>query len=523
MYIFKNIKYYLVIANIIALFNFPMSYLEVYQNKIKLSVKLLTNYHKLIRFLKIMNNYGLFRLVGGCVRDLILGKMPEDIDLSTTLKPNDLIYHAKRFGFRTIPTGIDHGTVTVLIDKNFSVEVTTLRHDLECYGRKAKVDFTEDFYEDSLRRDFTINALSFDPLTEILFDYFNGLQHLHERRVIFIGSADKRISEDYLRILRFFRFSSYYADQLDEEGYQACLLHSGNIIQLSRERIISELNKIFSRLSKVEYILPLIKPVLYYLNICITDNLTEVINLIINNNYSTNHIFLKNSLEAESLLERNLSKETFINDNSSIKKSDTSIEKNDTLVSVINNNQILTNNNAANEINSEHVRNFLKTIQVSQKKMYLFIYPLIVKNIAILKDYRLSNQDLDTINLNRDIWFTYFVHLAKKNENSDQFSINASFNLITPIEFYILIMNKSYRIPVLEFSFAILKVLYTDVKYSFQDILDLCGQFPIRGQDMISLGFEGSQISLNLKLLQRKWIESKFQAQKNELLDLLVK
>jgi poly(A) polymerase len=148
------------------------------------------------------------RVVGGAVRNAMFGQIPDEIDIATTAVPDTVIERARAAGFKAVPTGIDHGTVTVIVDGT-PFEVTTLRSDIETYGRKAKVAFGRDWKIDAERRDFTINALSVDRAGEV-FDYVGGLADINARRVRFIGDPAKRIAEDYLRILRFFRFHAAY-------------------------------------------------------------------------------------------------------------------------------------------------------------------------------------------------------------------------------------------------------------------------------------------------------------------------
>ncbi len=183
------------------------------------------------------------RLVGGCVRDGLLNSYAHDIDLATNLEPEQVIKHLKDNNIKVIDTGSKFGTVTAVIDKK-PYEITTLRKDIECYGRQAKVEYTNSFFEDACRRDFTINAMSYDLETGKLYDYFYGLEHLKQRQVIFIGSARQRIEEDYLRILRFFRFSSRFARALDETGFTACKTLKNGLNKLSRERINEEFAKL---------------------------------------------------------------------------------------------------------------------------------------------------------------------------------------------------------------------------------------------------------------------------------------
>ena len=152
------------------------------------------------------------------MRDLALGEKPGDFDLATTALPAVVMKRARAAGFGVAPTGLAHGTVTVIVEGR-PIEVTTLRHDVETDGRHAKVAFGRDFAADALRRDFTINALSLGR-DGTVHDYAGGLADLADRRVRFIGDARQRIREDYLRILRFFRFSARYGQgALDPEGF----------------------------------------------------------------------------------------------------------------------------------------------------------------------------------------------------------------------------------------------------------------------------------------------------------------
>ena len=145
-----------------------------------------------------------------------------------------------------MPTGIDHGTVTAVSDGH-AYEVTTLRRDVETDGRRATVAFTDDWQEDAARRDFTINALSADPLTGEVFDYFGGLEDLRQRHVRFIGDPLQRIAEDHLRILRFFRFHARFGSGApDRAALDACSARANDLMALSRERIADELLKLLA-------------------------------------------------------------------------------------------------------------------------------------------------------------------------------------------------------------------------------------------------------------------------------------
>ncbi|KRE02508.1 hypothetical protein ASE61_14565 [Bosea sp. Root670] len=183
------------------------------------------------------------RVVGGAVRNLLIGEPASDIDLATTALPEETTRRGRAAGFKAVPTGIEHGTVT-LVGDGASFEVTTLRRDVETDGRRAKVLFGRDFAADALRRDFTINALGLGRDGR-LHDYCGGLDDLAGRRVRFIGEADARIREDYLRILRFFRFHARYgAGEPDAEGLRACIAGREGLAGLSRERVRAELLKL---------------------------------------------------------------------------------------------------------------------------------------------------------------------------------------------------------------------------------------------------------------------------------------
>jgi len=184
------------------------------------------------------------RVVGGAVRNALLGEPVVDIDLATTARPDEVIRRAETAGFKSVPTGIDHGTVTVVVDGR-PFEVTTLREDIETFGRHATVAFGRDWRRDAERRDFTINAL-YAGRGGTIHDYVGGLDDLAQRRVRFIGDPSRRIAEDYLRILRFFRFHAAYGHGglPDAEGLHACIEARAGLETLSRERVRMEMLKL---------------------------------------------------------------------------------------------------------------------------------------------------------------------------------------------------------------------------------------------------------------------------------------
>jgi poly(A) polymerase len=199
------------------------------------------------RLLKALDaRQGTARFVGGAVRDLLLRERPGDLDLATTLHPDEVVRRLETAGIKAVPTGIEHGTVTA-VSSGTVVEVTTLRSDVSTDGRRATVAFTDDWRQDAGRRDFTINALYVDPFTGELFDYFGGLDDLKSRTVRFIGEPLQRIAEDHLRILRYFRFHARYGHgEPDRHALEACVERANDLMALSRERIADELLKLFS-------------------------------------------------------------------------------------------------------------------------------------------------------------------------------------------------------------------------------------------------------------------------------------
>ena len=183
------------------------------------------------------------RVVGGAVRNALLKIPIGDIDIATTALPDEVIRRAKTAGIKSVPTGIDHGTVTLVVDAR-PFEITTLREDTETFGRKARVAFGRDWIRDAERRDFTINGLSVDA-DGVVHDYVGGLYDIAARRVRFIGDPDQRIAEDYLRILRFFRIhAAFGAGEPDREGYLACIRARVGLATLSAERVRMEMLKL---------------------------------------------------------------------------------------------------------------------------------------------------------------------------------------------------------------------------------------------------------------------------------------
>jgi poly(A) polymerase len=196
------------------------------------------------RVLALLNGDGAeARVVGGAVRNALLGMAVSDLDIATTALPTEVIRRARAAGIKSVPTGIEHGTVTLVVDAQ-PFEVTTLRQDVETFGRKARVVFGTDWARDAERRDFTINGLSVG-VDGVVHDHVGGLADIAARRVRFIGDPRLRIAEDYLRILRFFRIhAAYGTGEPDREGYLACIGGSAGLAGLSAERMRMEILKL---------------------------------------------------------------------------------------------------------------------------------------------------------------------------------------------------------------------------------------------------------------------------------------
>ncbi|PZQ22982.1 MAG: polynucleotide adenylyltransferase [Sphingopyxis macrogoltabida] len=189
---------------------------------------------------------GRVKIVGGAVRDTLLGLPVSDIDLATPLVPQEVTRRLEAADVKVIPTGIAHGTVTAIASGDRH-EITTLRRDVETDGRRATIAFADDWREDAARRDFTINALYADPVSGAVDDWFGGLADLDAGRIRFIGDAATRIAEDHLRILRFYRFAARFGrGELDADSHAAVIAARQSLKSLSRERVAEELTKILS-------------------------------------------------------------------------------------------------------------------------------------------------------------------------------------------------------------------------------------------------------------------------------------
>lgn len=215
---------------------FNISQLEGAEKLVKLNAAFVASGHEI-------------RVVGGAVRDLMLGQTPKDIDLATTATPNEMREIAQYNGFSIFATGEAHGTMTISVD-HFPVEVTTLRIDTDTDGRHANVEFTRSFEEDAARRDLSINAMSMDFEGNV-FDYFGGREDLEANRVRFVGDTEQRIREDYLRILRFFRFAARMDAVMDNATLMIINDLKTGLDQISRERVWLEMSKLFKTSGRV--------------------------------------------------------------------------------------------------------------------------------------------------------------------------------------------------------------------------------------------------------------------------------
>ncbi|TNM62980.1 CCA tRNA nucleotidyltransferase [Aliirhizobium smilacinae] len=198
------------------------------------------------RILALLNaDGGEARVAGGAVRNALMGIAVADVDIATTLRPEVVVERASGAGIKAVPTGIEHGTVTLVLDGR-GFEVTTLRRDIETDGRHAVVEFGTDWKADAERRDLTINALYADMRGEVI-DLVEGLKDISSRTVRFIGDASQRIAEDHLRILRFFRFFAYYGSgRPDADGLRACARAKEKLSSLSAERVWTETKKLLA-------------------------------------------------------------------------------------------------------------------------------------------------------------------------------------------------------------------------------------------------------------------------------------
>lgn len=371
------------------------------------------------------------RLIGGCVRDAILNLPINDIDIATPLEPNAVTDIMKQHSIKVIPTGIKHGTVTIIF-KGSKFEVTTLREDINCDGRHASVKFCKAYKKDALRRDFTINALSYSLVNSTIYDYYSGLKHLKEKKVVFIGDPAMRIKEDNLRIIRFFRFSDRYALELDKEGYNTCSNYSYLIQNLSKERVSDELDKILLNIKKSAIINSMDKA-------CVLNAISP--NLIWDSNILDDAIKISSQLDCKILLE---TKYALI------------FRKNDIL-----------------------------TISKELKKL------------------RFSNKRIDFIKR-----ILNFLNVLESDSVSLEYSLKKYWydNKLEVFQILISLVTLGQS-----------PLSYVNELYNYFNELE-SKSFPLNGNDLIKLGYQGKDIKQILELLTEKWIKSNFIANKTELI-----
>ena len=246
----------------------------------------------------VLKNYGEIRLVGGCIRDILLGITPKDIDFTTTILPQKVVEILSHHHIKCIPTGIEFGTITAVINHK-SFEITTLRKDIFTDGRKASVQFITDWLEDARRRDFTINALYCD-INGNITDFFGGIHDLAQKKVKFIGNPEERVQEDFLRILRYFRFISYIGGtKIDSNSLNATIKLKHGLKKISGERIKNEMFKLLSN-QFIALSFSLLQQTGMNSHICLPELKQPFkLNFIIGNVIVNLAIILKNSIYAE--------------------------------------------------------------------------------------------------------------------------------------------------------------------------------------------------------------------------------
>ncbi len=410
---------------------------------------------------KVFSSYNndSIRLVGGCVRDLLLEKTVNDFDFATKLQPQEIIAILEKNQIKAIPTGIEFGTITAVVNhKNF--EITTLRKDNEPDGRHLKAEFVNDYYLDAARRDFTINALYLDDQCKI-YDYFNGLEDLKHKKVKFIGDAKERITEDYLRILRFFRFSCFYSAEFDQEGLNACIELKSNLQKLSSERVRAEIFKIFSCLNRNS----LIKTLKTLNDSRISEEIIGNINEF--NLHKLKHLFL---LEEE-----------------------------------------IQDQKLYHQIRSHNSKGF--------KNNYLL--PFFASSFSDNNNFE-KNLELISIRLsltNKEKNYCRFLndHIIKyhKLDIDEQLKrLLVDYDKELVIDFYLLTLVNNSSIKEVQ--------NITKIKQNLDLITNFIKpNFPINGNDLTKLGYKGRKIGQMLDRAKELWIESNFKADKKIILKFL--
>ena len=408
------------------------------------------NYLQVLEIIK--NNGGKSRLIGGVVRDALLDYKASDIDIATDLLPNEVMNIFISLGYKVIPTGIKFGTVSLLYGGEV-FEITTLRKDIACDGRRAKVEYSNDFYIDALRRDFTINALSYDPFEELVYDYFSGLEDLENGIVRFIGNPELRIIEDHLRILRFFRFFGRFGKNLDKASIDACIFHKNLLNTLSRERVKAEFDLILN--------LPNYVDILALMERC--SILQEIFSSVVGARLS---VGIDALVEAERLVKE------FNEENSN--KPDVKL-KIETKYALLFSSSFFTSSSSLNSLDSLSVKNLLafKFSRIEARRIYTLLNYLDLEDID---DYFFKKIWLEDDNFVQT--FIFLGVMISKESFSRSLILLGSYNIKKPI-------------------------------------------FPVNGDDLSGLGFDGRELGLELAELKKLWIDSDFQLGKNQLIKLV--
>lgn len=405
------------------------------------------------------------RLVGGSVRDLLLKKPVADFDFACTLPPSQTQQILSQHHIKSLPTGLKYGTITALIG-NKSFQITTLRHDQNQKGRDCEVEFLTDFAADAARRDFTINALYLCRLG-FVYDYFSGFEDLANRKVRFIGEPSQRISEDFLRILRFFRFSCDYALELDSEALQSCIQLKSSLKNLSKERIRGEFLKI--------------------LNSKQTKQLIQILKIMENSSIASEIFsFEFDCTSLQRLIE--LNKEFDLSDNFAVKFF--------SLIGNLRQNHSFFDQKTYNQIHleicatSSEKRIFTKIRKVSAD--------ILNKDARIEIKRLLAREDKNFV-VN---WLAYFVAKGYLIESKAEFS--CEFNHKNPAKFE-------------ELQAKIVADFFQMIRK--QEI----GKFPLNGEDVIRLGIKHSNISTAIFAAKNFLADTNFLATKPEILEFLSK
>lgn len=398
------------------------------------------------------------RLVGGAVRNLLIAKPVEDFDFATVLDCDLVIENLKKHHIKTITLAKKYGTIIAVIN-NKNIEITRLRHDRDFQGRSCNVDFVDDYYLDAQRRDFTINALYLDN-EGFVYDYFNSLDDLKNQQVKFIGDPWQRINEDFLRILRFFRFSSQYAKDIDPQGLKACLENAKNLSNLSSERVKKEMFLILDSFCSQQL-----------LKILEIFNQSQILNEIWA--YPFDNIALKNysNLKNHFNLPANFNLKLAI---------------------------IFLNYSSQNEV---YGFEFVEKIDASKQQKKYF-YEFKITHDAIRKE--LHEVFFDIENKSQQVIFDITII----NKIKELITVYNYQNLFDILIFLIIKKNLNPK------NLMIVKNFFDELKLP---------KFILSGHDIEVLNLSGKQISQALILAKKYWLENNFEITKSQLINYLKK